>query len=119
MVYASDSLSLAMLEILVHVPRATLLQPLLGMKLEVNEKFVLRLDRKSLPSDWDSYPFSRKTQSIGDNWVARCESLALFVPSAVVPVQYNLLINPRHIAARTLRIAERRAVSFDSRFANG
>ena len=32
--------------------------------------------------------------AIGDEWLAGNESLALVVPSTVVPQQFNLIINP-------------------------
>ncbi len=41
---------------------------------------------------------------IGDAWIRAQRSLALRVPSAVVPEEYNLLVNPVHPRFSELRI---------------
>ncbi len=42
------------------------------------------------------------TRAYGGNWVAEARTLALKVPSAVLPVPFNYLINPRHPQAKRL-----------------
>ena len=43
------------------------------------------------------------TQAIGDAWLAAGASLLLRVPSVVVPVGWNYVLNPAHPDARRLR----------------
>ncbi|MCB1946577.1 MAG: RES family NAD+ phosphorylase, partial [Thauera sp.] len=64
-----------------------------------------------LPDDWDADNVdwsvgSAASQCIGDDWLARGTSLLLRVPSVVVPVGWNYLLNPAHPDAR--RVATRR-----------
>ena len=48
-----------------------------------------------------------------------CEtSLLLRVPSAIVPEEGNILVNPRHPEARKLRVASTRPFRFDARLAD-
>ncbi len=36
------------------------------------------------------------TQSVGDEWIESSRSAILFVPCAIVPKTFNILINPIH-----------------------
>jgi RES domain-containing protein len=54
----------------------------------------------NLPNDWDSEPANTTSRAIGDQWVNKESSVALLVPSVIVPMETNALINPRHSAFR-------------------
>ena len=41
---------------------------------------------------------SYSVRSIGDEWAVKRSSLVLEVPSAVIPVEKNFVINPLHVA---------------------
>ncbi len=96
MVYASDSISLAVLEILVHLHRHEALEGFVLCEIPLPDGATMELAQEALPENWrhDPPPFS--TMAIGDEWIARRESLALAVPSTIIPQQSNLLINPHH-----------------------
>lgn len=55
------------------------------------------------------------TQTYGTGWVARGQSLVLRVPSAVLPVSSNYLLNPLHPQAGRLRVVRQVEVSMDPR----
>lgn len=55
------------------------------------------------------------TQTYGSGWVARGQSLVLKVPSAVLPVSSNYLLNPLHPQAQALRVVRQVEVSMDPR----
>jgi len=95
-VYASDSIALAALEKLVHLHRNDVMNYFILCEITLREDAIMTLSEDALPKDWrdDSPPFS--TIAIGDEWLSRGESLALAVPSTVVPQQFNLIINPNH-----------------------
>lgn len=57
------------------------------------------------------------SRSIGDDWIARRNSLVLRVPSVLVPEEDNLIVNPEHPQARDVRIVGTRAFHFDPRLA--
>ena len=54
------------------------------------------LPADSLPEDWMEEPAPASTAEIGDSWLESQSSLALVVPSVVVPRETNYLINPSH-----------------------
>ena len=63
------------------------------------------------PEGWDADNVdwsvgSTDSQRAGDDWLAGGETLLLRVPSVVVPVGWNYLLNPAHADAR--RVATRR-----------
>lgn len=49
-----------------------------------------------LPEGWDGFPHLPATQDLGMRWLREARSVALQVPSAVVPRSVNVLINPAH-----------------------
>lgn len=55
------------------------------------------------------------TQTYGSDWAAKGQSLVLMVPSAVLPVSSNYLINPLHPQAKGLKIIRQIEVGMDPR----
>ena len=128
-VYASGNVSLAMLEVLVHIDDAEAFarQAHVYQRLSFDEAQVAVLDEAALPNDWNARPETVATQSIGDEWVARQETPVLAVPSVVVPAELrfeqeylNYLINPRHIDFKlAVKVGDVHALSWDPRFSRG
>lgn len=54
------------------------------------------LNESALPKDWDAFPHPDATRDLGTQWVEAERSAVLAVPSAVLPVAKNYLINPFH-----------------------
>jgi RES domain-containing protein len=94
--YASESVALATLEVLVGLQDTALLSSYSLTRVEFPEDLVEVLDRQALPGTWNHHPPSPETQRVGDLWVAEARSAVLKVPSAVVEAEHNYLINPRH-----------------------
>jgi len=55
------------------------------------------------------------TQLIGDRWLAASRSLLLEVPCALVPETWNVLVNPAHSEASSLKVAATYEHPFDAR----
>jgi len=49
-----------------------------------------------LPDDWDTFPHSEATRALGIRWFEEERSVVLAVPSAILPVAKNYLINSFH-----------------------
>lgn len=95
MVYAAGSLSLAVLEFLVHVDPANAPE-VVQVKLEVPDDAPAEAMRAAdLPRDWKTYPGPIALRDLGTAWAARGKSLVLTVPSAITEEEIAL-INPRH-----------------------
>lgn len=114
-VYASDSIALAALELLTQLNDATLLPKFVTIAAEFDAGLASELERPKLPRDWRSHPAPAELQQLGDGWVKRGSSLALRVPSAVVPQQSNWLLNPEHPEFSSLEIAKPEPFEFDLR----
>lgn len=97
-VYAGSSRSLSTLELVVH---RNAIAPNLKYRVMVisiaEEKNTIRhIDIKSLPNNWRTLAAYSQLQKMGSDWYHEQESLILKVPSAVIPLEYNYLINTEH-----------------------
>ena len=95
-VYTAGSLSLAAMEMLVHLGSADLLRPYVSIPVTFDERLCVRLDPAGLPADWASCPVPASTRAIGTRWIADAHSPVLAVPSAIVHIETIFLLNPRH-----------------------
>ena len=114
-VYTAGSISLAAIEMLVHLESTTLLESYLCVPVEFNESLCRKIDPADLPSDWTTCPVSDSTRDLGTAWIDSLESIVLAVPSVPVPLETNFLINPIHPDFDQLRIGNPEAFGFDSR----
>lgn len=116
MVYTSTTLSLALLEILVHLDPAATVPELVAIPIDVPTGDI---EASPLKTSIDSrIEFShdlRTTRQTGDRWLdgQRCPCLA--VPSAIVPLEQNILLNPAHPAVKNYPIGRPHPFSFDPR----
>lgn len=117
-VYTSETLSLAALELLAHCDPSLLPSDLVAIGAELPEGLAPeRLDAASLPRNWRHYPAPDALGHIGTDWVRGLSSVALSVPSVVVPRERNVLLNPAHADFRAIRLGRPEPFSFDSRLA--
>lgn len=114
-VYTAQSLALAVLEILVHIDSEKLLENYVAIPATIDEHLIVSIHESHLPNNWRAYPTARATQAIGDEWLAQGNSPVLRVPSAVIPEEFNFLINSSHKDFRKLRIGRPRRFRFDAR----
>lgn len=92
MVYLGSSLALAVLETRVHLEVTATQQPYMALEFELPVELVS--DLPDLPENWRE---AREiTREIGSRWLQAKASLALRVPSAIVPTEPNYLLNPLH-----------------------
>ncbi|WP_159565660.1 RES family NAD+ phosphorylase [Budvicia diplopodorum] len=116
-IYAATSISLAMLEMLVHLQKSQLLENYVTLAIEIPDLQITTLEISSLSNGWNSYPAPDETMDIGDSWLESYSSACLLVPSVIVPTEYNALLNPRHHELITcIQSVEIKPLSFDQRF---
>jgi len=114
-VYVAGSVSLAVLEVLVHLGDAGVLSSYSLCAVEFEDGLIEPLDRSRLPADWRSYPAPPGLRGIADAWVRDRTSAVLEVPSAVVERESNYLINPEHPDFAFVNIGESEPFEFDAR----
>jgi RES domain-containing protein len=105
--YAAESLELAVLEMLVHTDLDLVPRDMVSLEIDIPPRLITTLQRAGLPARWsDPPPYRAATQALGDRWISSGTSLALRVPSAVLPQRANLVINPAHPAFAQIRTVE-------------
>lgn len=117
-VYVSENLSLAALETLVHADRRRFERDYVVFKLAIPETLVLELRDKDLPEDWQARAVSEGARRVGDAWLSARASVALSVPSVIVPEERNYLVNPAHPQFSELDLGDPQSFRFDARLAD-
>ena len=116
MVYASTSLSLACLELFVHLPPNCLPDDLRSVVATVPDGVSSEeLTIADLPANWRDYPAPASLQEIGSQWLREQRSLLLIVPSAVNPEEKNVLLNPLDSDITALTDIKSKPFQFDPR----
>lgn len=133
-IYTATTRALSVLEKVVHVdPSATpdkFVIITLGLPADYS---IQEVPTETLPKDWgklsynlgntsrfpDSLIQSQSTTSlladIGTSWLKGKSSLALKVPSAILPQEFNVLINPAHSQAAEIKLLSVDTFEFDPR----
>ena len=106
--YFSLALSLACLEQLVHLAPNEMPADYAFTTIEVNIEPEVADFHGSL-EDVDA------TRRYGQRWATDQTSLAILVPSLIIPVEHNLLLNPLHPAFGEVVWSAAQAFAFDPR----
>ncbi|MEM9369045.1 MAG: RES family NAD+ phosphorylase [Planctomycetota bacterium] len=115
-VYASENLSLAALELFVHVSPGIIPSDLVSLRGTLPRSIPSeRIGVAELPRNWRDYPAPPALCEIGTNWIRAATSLVLYVPSAINPVESNCLINPSHANFKKLNVHPGEPFHFDPR----
>jgi len=116
LIYSADSRALAMSEVAVHLSLSILPKDYVMVEVDIQSYVsIASLSKEDLPANWSSFPHLLDTQQIGDVFVTERKDCVLKVPSAVVPGDFNFLINPFHPDFSTIRIVGQEDFPFDSR----
>jgi RES domain-containing protein len=107
MLYTAQHLSLACVEILVHLDKSELPRDYVWSCAELAKDpgFLEVTDLSHVSS----------CQAAGDLWVAEGGQLAIHVPSVVIPEEFNVLLNPNHPEYSAVVWSEPRPFRFDPR----
>ncbi|MFN4087032.1 MAG: RES family NAD+ phosphorylase [Spirosomataceae bacterium] len=118
LVYTAESRALATLEVSVHLDfLEDLPKDRFYVEIEIPDEIeIVVLPIEQLPENWDSKPPILETQFIGDDFVSQKNAAVLKVPSAIVPPEYNYLINPNHPDSKKIKVISIQRLEFDSRF---
>ena len=115
-VYTAESLALACLELFVHVDPEDVPDDLVSIASDWPAHVeVETLDEKKLPRGWRRVPAPPALAELGSAWAAEGRTVALRVPSAIIPEEHNLLLNPSHPAIAEIVRGTPRAFAFDPR----
>jgi RES domain-containing protein len=74
------------------------------LQITVPEECRMQSLSKLPQADWQAHP--ELTRAMGDAWLTAAETPLARVPSAIVPLTWNYLLNPEHPDAQRLQVAE-------------
>lgn len=93
-VYCSENISLALLEYYVHSENIAFLpKEIVVAKIEFPDDFEVE-ELKEIPERWNQYPYSSKTTEIFTKLAKDRNFFALRVPSSIVGLESNIILNP-------------------------
>ena len=115
LVYTAENVSLAALELLVHLHGSALLASYSLRPATFAAALVTRIELAALPASWNGYPAPLRLRELGDAWIAHGKSAVLEVPSAVVPSEKNYLLNPAHRDFAKIALGPAQRFAFDRR----
>jgi RES domain-containing protein len=116
LIYTSESRALALVEFLVNVPFSMLPSKLYIATVEIEDQIrPIEIPLGELPKNWRKFPAPEELAEIGSKWAVSNKSLALRVPSAVVPHEFNILLNPSHPDIRHVAITTVEGLEMDKR----
>jgi RES domain-containing protein len=94
MLYTSMTISLAMLEILVHADESEVPPQMYVTQIEIiGDDAVYQFPDKDLPKSWRE-PDNLRLKVLGDRLMAEKKYICFQVRSAVLPSEWNILLNP-------------------------
>ena len=114
-VYCAESRALAAMELLVHVEAIEDLAAVEWKATAIIIPAALIGRPVRFPRSWRTYPYSIATQRFASAWAGSKQSVALRVPSAVVPGEFNVLLIPEHPDFAKLKISAPIPFRFDPR----
>ncbi|WOK04707.1 RES family NAD+ phosphorylase [Imperialibacter roseus] len=116
-IYTAGSRSLACLENLVHRSGEGLDAGFRVMTIEIPDDLAIeRAVLNDLPGNWREFSQQVSTRNVGDKWVKSGNTAVLRVPSAIIPQEFNYILNPGHQDFKKIRLLSSEEFSFDRRF---
>lgn len=74
------------------------------------------LEARNLPDGWRKHENIAETQNFTREWLEKNDFLAMKIPSAIVPMSFNFLINPKNSEMNQIKIINSEVFIFDERF---
>lgn len=68
-----------------------------------------------LPAGWASIPPDRASMAYGTKWLRNGQYFGLIVPSAVLPLERNIMLNPDHAAIARVSVDAQFDFMYDER----
>ena len=116
-VYGASTAALAALEVRVHLdlPFDLLPDDYVLMRIDAPDDMTVRIvEPGELPENWRERD-SQTCRATGDQWLIERASALLLVPSAIIPFEQNVLINPLHPDSMRLTVADIAPFAWNSR----
>lgn len=118
-VYCSENISLALLEYYVHSDDiSTLPKKILIAKIQFPDDLIIE-ELEEIPDTWKDYPYTSETAQVFTEFVKNRNKLALKVPSTIVGLESNIILNPLYKEFGKVEIVEFLELPIDQRLKKG
>jgi len=114
-IYTSESRALALLEFTVNINIDAMPGGLSITSIEIPDDSWTEPKRAMLPADWMHVPSPSSTKDFGTKLLKMAEAPVLRLPSAVIPLEYNFILNPLHPESRNFKIVAVEEFVYDVR----
>jgi len=114
-IYLASSRALALLEVLVHLQPLMIPDDYCLVEIEVPEDSISQVNIEHLPSNWKDVSSPIELKAFGDAFLKRGAHLMMKVPSSIIPMEHNYLVNPMHPEMKKVKIVKHEPFDFDSR----
>lgn len=112
-VYGAESLALGVLEKLVHVGDPSFMEGYVWLQAEIPDEVMET--PSDFPAGWDASIPTAVSMEFGTRWIVEKRTLALRVPSVIVP-EWNVMVNPLHGGFASVQIQGPFPLRWDKRF---
>lgn len=114
-IYTSESKALSVLEYAANVRLEEMPGNLAITVYELPSKSWLEVDLKTIPDDWQAVPTPNSTKEFGTGLLQKPQTLAIKLPSVIIPSEFNFILNPRAKNFHLIKIVSINAFSMDRR----
>jgi RES domain-containing protein len=115
-IFASATLSLAALERFVHTDPDLDPDNLVAIAVDLDPDLAIdAVSLTDLPANWRTYPPPVALTAFGGRWIRARQTAVLSVPSVVLPLERNFVLNPAHPDFRRLVVGPAERFVFDPR----
>ena len=117
-IYCSENISLCALELLAHTNGVRPAGGFKIIKIEIsNSAKTLAIEESQLLGNWNQLSCYPQTQQIGSHWYESKSSLCMKVPSALIPTEFNYVINTHHQDyTKKVKLIDTKDFFWDNRF---
>lgn len=112
--YSSASRALSLLEYSVNVNVDDIPRSLTVTTIEIPDD-VLELSISDLPGNWKENPAPADTARFGSALLQTATKPVIQIPSAVIPEEFNYLLNPRHPDKNLFKVLDIKDLVYDIR----
>ena len=114
LLYTSQFISLSILESLVHLKIKEIPSTQYLLHIELPDDIeIAEISYKKIKINWREE--TEYTQWLGNNFLQNNQSLIMKVPSAIVPQESNILLNPMHARFKKVKIVLSELLELDKR----
>jgi RES domain-containing protein len=114
-VYTSASRALAVLEYTVNITTDDIPRALSIVSIDIPDEKIFEITAPILPGNWKEAPAPASTKDFGTSLLKKVHFPVIKMPSAIIPQEFNFILNPLHPDSKGFVIADIQDFVYDLR----